>query len=160
MAVIGIITQNDNTIEIEEKIKKYDNHEKNLIIINEDNAENIKHVKFDVIVIFEEIEVTNNIKEVTARSKYIIVNSDFKNNLRLLDSNNVPYVITYGFSSKATITIISNENDEIILDIQREIENISKKKIESQEIKLESKFGKKHIYEEIAMKILEIMVKI
>ena len=37
---------------------------------------------------------------------------------------------------------------------------ISKKKIESQEIKLESKFGKKHIYEEIAMKILEIMVKI
>ena len=96
MAVIGIITQNDNTIEIEEKIKKYDNHEKNLIIINEDNAENIKHVKFDVIVIFEEIEVTNNIKEVTARSKYIIVNSDFKNNLRLLDSNNVPYVITYG----------------------------------------------------------------
>ena len=88
------------------------------------------------------------------------MNSDFKNNLRLLDSNNVPYVITYGFSSKATITIISNENDEIILDIQREIENISKKKIESQEIKLESKFGKKHIYEEIAMKILEIMVKI
>ena len=69
------------------------------------------------------------------------------------------YVITFGFNSRATITIISNENDEIILDLQREIENLNKEKIESQEIKLENNFNKNRIYEEISMKILTFLVK-
>ena len=50
-------------------------------------------------------------------------------------------------------------DDEIILDLQREIENLEKKKIESQEIKLENNFNKNRIYEEISMKILTFLVK-
>ena len=46
-----------------------------------------------------------------------------------------------------------------ILDLQREIENLEKKKIESQEIKLENNFNKNRIYEEISMKILTFLVK-
>ena len=160
MAIIGIITQNDNINEIEEKIKKYDINEGNIVIINEANAENIKNVKFDIAVIYEQIKPSKIIKTVVNNAKYLIMNTDFKENLQLLDSKNEAYVITFGFNSKSTITIISNENDDIIFEIQREIENIKGEKIEEGEVKFEKKFGKKHIYEEISMKILTILLKI
>ena len=160
MAIVGIITQNDNINEIEERIKQYEINEENIIIINETNAENIKNVKFDITVIYEEIKASTIIKNVINNSKYLIMNTDFKENLQLLDSKNIAYVITFGFNSKSTIAVISNENDDIILEIQREIENVKGEKIEECEVKFEKKFGKKHIYEEISMKILTILLKI
>lgn len=159
MAVIGIITKSNNIIEIEKTLEKYGIHEKNIVIISKHTIENIKNVKFDIIIIFDQIEDDDILKKVLDSSKYLIINTDFKENMKLLDMAEDKYVITFGFNSRATITIISNENDEIILDLQREIENLEKKKIESQEIKLENNFNKNRIYEEISMKILTFLVK-
>lgn len=159
MAVIGIITNNKNIIEIEKTIKKYKMNEQNIIIITKQTIENIKNVKFDVVLIYEEFEENDIIKNVLDSCKYVIINTDFKNNIKLLDVIEKQYVITFGFNSKATITISSNENDIIILDLQREIENLKRKKIESQEIKLENNFSKKRLYEEISVKILTFLVK-
>ena len=116
-------------------------------------------MKFDIIIIFDQIEDDDILKKVLDSSKYLIINTDFKENVKLLNMAEDQYVITFGFNSRATITIISNENDEIILDLQREIENLNKEKIESQEIKLENNFNKNRIYEEISMKILTFLVK-
>ena len=159
MPVIGIISKNENIIEIEENLIKYGINEKNIIIINEQNIANVCNVKFDILIIYEEITTTNVLKDIINNTKYIILNNDFKNNL-VLDNNYEVYVITYGFNSKSTIMIISNENDEIILEIQREIEDLQKRKIDVQEIKFEKKLSKKHIYEEIAFKILTILLKL
>ena len=159
MAVIGIITKSNNINEIEKTLEKYGIHEKNIVIITKHTIENIKNVKFDIIIIFDQIEDDNIIKKVLDSSKYLIINTDFKENVKLLNMAEDQYVITFGFNSRATITIISNENDEIILDLQREIENLNKEKIESQEIKLENNFNKNRIYEEISMKILTFLVK-
>ena len=159
MAVIGIITKSNNINEIEKTLEKYGIHEKNIVIITKHIIENIKNVKFDIIIIFDQIEDDNILKKVLDSSKYLIINTDFKENVKLLNMAEDQYVITFGFNSRATITIISNENDEIILDLQREIENLEKKKIESQEIKLENNFNKNRIYEEISMKILTFLVK-
>lgn len=159
MAVIGIITKSNNIIEIEKTLAKYGVYEKNIVIITKHTIENIKNVKFDIIIIFEKIEDDDILKKVLDSSKYLIINTDFKENIELLNMAEDQYVITFGFNSRATITIISNENDEIILDLQREIENLEKKKIESQEIKLENNFNKNRIYEEISMKILTFLVK-
>lgn len=159
MAVIGIITKSNNIIEIEKTLEKYGIHEKNIVIITKHTIENIKNVKFDIIIIFDQIEDDDILKKVLDSSKYLIINTDFKENMKLLDMAENQYVITFGFNSRATITIISNENDEIILDLQREIENLDKEKIESQEIKLENNFNKNRIYEEISMKILTFLVK-
>lgn len=159
MAVIGIITKSNNIIEIEKTLEKYGIHEKNIVIITKHTIENIKNVKFDIIIIFDQIEDDDILKKVLDSSKYLIINTDFKENMKLLDMAEDQYVITFGFNSRATITIISNENDEIILDLQREIENLDKEKIESQEIKLENNFNKNRIYEEISMKILTFLVK-
>ena len=159
MAVIGIITKSNNIIEIEKTLEKYGIHEKNIVVITKHTIENIKNVKFDIIIIFDQIEDDDILKKVLDSSKYLIINTDFKENVKLLNMAEDQYVITFGFNSRATITIISNENDEIILDLQREIENLDKEKIESQEIKLENNFNKNRIYEEISMKILTFLVK-
>ena len=159
MAVIGIITKSNNINEIEKTLEKYGIHEKNIVIISKHTIENIKNVKFDIIIIFDQIEDGDILKKVLDSSKYLIINTDFKENVKLLNMAEDQYVITFGFNSRATITIISNENDEIILDLQREIENLNKEKIESQEIKLENNFNKNRIYEEISMKILTFLVK-
>lgn len=159
MAVIGIITKSNNINEIEKTLEKYSIHEKNIVIITKHTIENIKNVKFDIIIIFDQIEDDDILKKILDSSKYLIINTDFKENMKLLNMAEDQYVITFGFNSRATITIISNENDEIILDLQREIENLEKKKIESQEIKLENNFNKNRIYEEISMKILTFLVK-
>ena len=159
MAVIGIITKSNNINEIEKTLEKYSIHEKNIVIITKHTIENIKNVKFDIIIIFDQIEDDDILKKILDSSKYLIINTDFKENVKLLNMAEDQYVITFGFNSRATITIISNENDEIILDLQREIENLDKEKIESQEIKLENNFNKNRIYEEISMKILTFLVE-
>lgn len=160
MSVIGIITTQNNIIEIEEKLKNYELNKKNIIIITEENISNIKNVKFDMIIIFDKIGQQEEIKKVVRESKYILLNSDYKENLKLIDEHINAYVITFGYNSRASITIISNENDEIILEIQREINLSENKKIECQEIKMNNNFAKKYIYEEISMKILTILLKI
>ena len=58
-------------------------------------------------------------------------------------------------NSSLNVETINNKNDSI----KKEIENLEKKKIESQEIKLENNFNKNRIYEEISMKILTFLVK-
>ena len=131
MAVIGIIEKNNNIIEMEKTLEKYNMNKENSLLC-----------------------------KIIETSKYLIINTDYKENLQLLSKIENTHVITFGFNKRATITIISNEDNEIILDIQREFENLYYEKIESQEIKLERKLGKKHIYEEISMKILTILAKI
>ena len=159
MAVIGIITKSNNIIEIEKTLEKYGIHEKNIVIISKHTIENIKNVKFDIIIIFDQIEDDDILKKVLDSSKYLIINTDFKENMKLLDMAEDQYVISFWFISRASITIISYENDVIILDLHREIDNLEKKKLESQEIKLENNFNKNRIYEEISMKILTFLVK-
>ena len=159
MSVIGIISNSNNIIELENKFKNELN-EKNIIGINEKSLKNFIHIKFDIIVIYNEMENTKVLKEIIKNSKYLIINTDFKENLSLLDDEINSSVITFGFNSKSTITIVSNENEEIILDVQREIENYNGKKIECQEVKIDNNCGKSHIYEEVSMKILTFLAKI
>lgn len=147
MAIIGIITNSNNIIELQN----------NLIIINERTIQNVRNVKFDVILIHEEIKENKKIKELINNSRYLIINTDFKDNIKLIGEDFKGVVITFGFYSKSSIRIISNENEEIILEIQREIKNLKGEKIECQEVKLNNNYGKNQIYLAIAMKILEIL---
>lgn len=160
MAVIGIITNKDNIIEEEEELKKYDIDTKNIIIINEKSIENFKNIKFDILVIYEKITVNESIKKIIKLSKYLIINTDYIENIKLLDEQIETCVITFGFNSKATVTIVSNENEEIILSVQREIINLQGNKIECMEIKMKNNNCKNRIYKDISMKILTILVKI
>lgn len=154
MSVVGIITNSSNIIELKGKT--------NIILINEKSIENIKNVKFDIIIIYHEIKQKEKIKQLISTCKYVVINTDIRENLKLLNGieETNTTVITYGFNSKSSITIVSNENDEIILEIQREINNLKNEKIECQEIKMQNNSEKNQIYLAIAMKILEILEEI
>ncbi len=154
MSVVGIITNSSNIIELEKKL--------NIIVINEKSIENMKNVKFDIVIIYQETKQNENIKQLISTCKYLVINTDIKENLKLLEGIDISEttIITYGFNRKSSITIVSNENDEIILEIQREINNLKGEKIECQEIKLQNNLEKNHIYLAISLKILEILEKI
>ena len=100
----------------------------------------MKNVKFDIVIIYQETKQNENIKQLISTCKYLVINTDIKENLKLLEGIDISEttIITYGFNRKSSITIVSNENDEIILEIQREINNLKGEKIECQEIKLQN----------------------
>ena len=154
MSVVGIITNSSNIIELEKKL--------NIIVINEKSIENMKNVKFDIVIIYQETKQNENIKQLISTCKYLVINTVIKENLKLLEGIDLSEttIITYGFNRKSSITIVSNENDEIILEIQREINNLKGEQIECQEIKLQNNLEKNHIYLAISLKILEILEKI
>ena len=69
-------------------------------------------------------------------SKYLVINTDIKYDLKILDKININ-VITYGFNSKTTITASSINEESILVCIQRNIKNINGKLIEQQDRKFD-----------------------
>lgn len=139
MPFIGIISDEsvENFIrrEILDELKL---RESSVLFIKEKSIENIRNIKFETIIITRKFRKVKLLKELLKNVKYVVVNSDIDTNLRLLD-NVQAVVITYGFNSKATITASSVKEDEILLCIQRNIENKNGQKIDLQEIKVEIK---------------------
>ena len=143
MAFIGIITSKRN----EEGLKKAliqnlnnVNLKHNIIVINENNIENIKNVKFDTIVINEEnpliFDKNELIKNFLKKIRFLILNSDIYNNIELINKLELN-IITYGLNLRATVTASSIESDKICISLQRTIENSKGNIIEPKEISLE-----------------------
>lgn len=160
MKVIGIITKNDNIIKTKEDLEKMNIKDKNIIIICEENIINVKNVRFDILIIAEEINKSHELNEIINNCKYLIINTDIKENIEITKYIKKCYVITYGFNSKSTITIISNEENETIIEIQRQINGLYGNKIDMQELKINRNLEKCSIYYEIAFKILRFLIKI
>lgn len=136
MPFIGIISdeKTGNCIrkEILETLKINEN---SIIVIKEKNIDNIKNIKFDLILINKEIDIDNKIlKKILNNSKYLVINIDTKFDIDILE-NNEQIIITYGFNTKADITTSSVEKDEMLICVQKDIRSYNNKIIEPQEIK-------------------------
>ena len=146
MAFIGVIADNKYEMQIKKlldnllnaKIKKY-----TIIVINDKSIENIKNIKFETILVMDlkrvekEEEILNEMFE---KLKYLVINADMDSSLNIINNLKVN-VITFGFSSKSTITASSVE-DNMLLCVQRKIINIEGKILEPQEIKTNITNGK------------------
>ena len=136
MTFIGIISDEavENSIrrEILEKLKL---RESSVLFIKEKSIENIKNIKFETIIIDRKFKNSEILKKILENATYVIINADIKNNLSILE-NIKATVLTYGFNSKATITVSSVEDEEIILCLQRILQTKSGKNIEPQEIRM------------------------
>lgn len=140
MPFIGIISkENDsnfikNTLTRNSKTNKFE-----IVNINKKSIENVKNIKFDILVINENIEnlLKNSkyLEDIINKAYYIIINSDIKNNLSLL-KNVRTNIITYGFNAKATITISSINDENMLLCIQRSVKDINGKIIDEQEFSI------------------------
>ena len=135
MFFIGIITNQKNEAYIKRELLKI-GIEKSVIFINERNIANIKNVKFETLVIDNKVENKLEFRKIIESSKYMVLNSDITMDLELMDNLNLT-VITFGFNNKATFTVSSIEENNIIICLQRIIYNKDEENIEPQEYKLE-----------------------
>ena len=132
MFFIGIISEEKNEKYIKEMLKHNINNS-NVIFINEKNIDNIKNVKFKIIVLNKEL-INKNLESILLNAEYLILNSDI--NVKLVENLNLK-VITYGFNSKATVTASSITEEEMLVCIQRNIVDMYNNKFEPQEINIE-----------------------
>lgn len=136
MSFIGIVSEEnvENTIQ-KSILDKLQLSEGSVLFLKEKTIENIKNIKFETIILARLFKSPEKLKKIIQKAPYVIVNSDIESNLVLLE-NIKATVITYGFNSKATITASSVQEDEMMLCIQRTMNNKNGEIIEPQEMKV------------------------
>lgn len=142
MLFIGVIAKKKDVQSIKRDIKE---KEIEIIEIKENNIENLKNIKFEEIIFLNDINLNENeytfMKELIQNSKHLIINTDISISiLRKIGIEKPIKIITFGFNSKATITISSVKDNKAMIFIQRDIMITGQKRIETQEkeIKLEN----------------------
>ena len=156
MLFIGLIAKKKDVQSIKKDIKE---KEIEIIEIKENNIENLKNIKFEEIIFLDDINLKENeytfMKELIQNSKHLIINTDISISiLRKIGIEKPIKIITFGFNSKATITISSIKENKVMIFIQRDIMIAEQKRIETQEkeIKLENN-------EKIYNKIVTFIIK-
>lgn len=136
MSIIGIIASERQTNQIKREIEKQ-NIKLEIVCINNKSIENVKNIKFEILVIQNSLDKVDEKKEyvraIIKNSKYILLNTDKTVNDDIFKDMNVK-ILTYGLKQKTTITASSIEEDKVIISIQRGFKNIKGKIIDQQEI--------------------------
>ena len=98
----------------------------------------------------------DDLVKIILNSNRIIVNADYDENLEPIKNLKLN-VITYGMNSKATLTLSSVNDNEVLLSLQRAIKSHRKELIEPQEIKISGKNLSKNLYMEMILAIFLII---
>ncbi len=136
MPFIGVIAdeKNENFIrrEIVEKLKL---RESSVLFIKEKSIENIKNIKFETIIIDRKFKNMEMLKKMLLNTNYLVINTDRIKSIEMFKEYNLK-IFTFGFNSKALVTASSVTEDGVLICVGNEIESISGKVIEPQEIKV------------------------
>lgn len=139
MSFIGIITNVKNeSYMVKELLKSF--KEEQVIFITDNNIKNMKNIRFETIVMDAKLKHIESLKVILSNTKYLILNVDIVLKPDTFDALNLT-VISYGFQSKATFTISSVSDSNIIICLQRIMKTINKKRYEPQEFEVESDEG-------------------
>lgn len=161
MYLVGIIEKTCNTIDTSRILEEKDIYKKCTITkMNQHNLSNFKNVKFDVLIINYKIDNEKCFKYLNIllnSAKIIILNIDYKENIKIVE-NVKTQVITYGFNKKSTVTITSCEENNIILELQREIISLNNLKLKTMEIKKSYETGRDGVHFYTSICILEIII--
>ena len=158
MPLIGIIAKKREVQIINKELKESDIK---IIEITKESIKNVKNISFEEIIVLEDIKLESEeykyMSEIISKTKYLILNGDIK--IGFLNEMNIERpikVITFGFNTKATISISSVKEEKIIVCFQRDIEKLNGEIIESQEkeIKL-SRENDKKIYTKLVIFIIK-----
>ena len=159
MSIIGIIASETETNKIRKEIKQDLKIE--LISINYKSIENIKNIKFEIIIIHDSLEKLKEkqeyLKEILKNPKYLLLNTDIAINENIFKDINTK-ILTYGLKQKSTVTVSSLGEKQVIISIQRAFKNIKGKMIGEQEIPVSlSKNSTKDLYNSlIKMSIINL----
>lgn len=154
MSFIGIITGQKNSVYAKNMIEKnLKNKNVTVIVINDKNIENVRNIKFETIIMTEEIKKEEYLKKILRNTKYLIINADMRYNVSILKDIEI-VAISYGFNHKSTVTISSIEEDNILVCIQRNMLDINGHLIESQELSIKTESKDKNFKIDITMGLI------
>lgn len=147
MSFIGVVSDNKCFDNLKEKIKDNNNDKAiNLIHINSKSIQNIKNIRFEAIIINNDLEklenYQQNLKKICVGSKYLILNTDINKKFDILKNEKIN-IITYGLNQKSTVTISSISESDILIYLQRNIKNINDETIEVEEKRIRTRENSK-----------------
>ncbi len=154
MFFIGIITDKNSENNIK-NIMKDKLKESEIVFLNNNNLENFRNVKFDSIVINNEIEDKYLLNKILEKSKYVLYNSDIKTKENF-SKDLYQNIITYGYNSKAVVTISSVTDESYLIYIQKNIDGYNKS-VGIQEIKFEKNKKNINAYDGMITTIIDII---
>ena len=158
MSLIGIVANKKDIQAIKKKISVYNG---DIIEINKQSINNLKNIQFDEIIFLKDIILQDSeykfMKNIISKARYLIINVDIGMDIFNKIKIEKPIkLITFGFNSKATITISSIKEEKIIVCLQRDIQRFDNKIIETQEKEIKINKGKvKKIYNELVVFIIK-----
>ena len=158
MTFVGIISDNKSFQVLNENI---DTQDYNLIQINNKSIDNIKNIKFEMIIINKELKSLEEkkliIDTLCMNSKYILLNTDLNKEFNF-GQKCKEKIITFGLNHKASVTISSITESSILIYLQRNIKDKNDKLIEvgEKQVKI-NKDNKIKVYEILIIYIFLIL---
>ncbi len=154
MSLIGIIAGKKCFENIKKKIvEKIDDETIHFIQINLRSIENIKNIKFETIIVEDNLDKFKNHKEILEKifenTEYLMINTD--QNPEKDKISDKPSRITYGLNQKANVTVSSISEADILVYWQKDLKDKEGKKVEIEERRIKR--------EEVrALKTYEILI--
>ncbi len=153
MSFIGIVAGKKCFENIKKKITEEIKDETiNFIQINLRSIENIKNIKFEIIIAEDNLDKFKNnqeiLKKIFENTQYLIINTD--RNVKE-EIGKMPNTITYGLNQKANITVSSISDTNILVYWQKNIQDREGNKIEIEERRIKKE-------EKNALKTYEILI--
>ena len=135
MSFIGIVASKKCFESIKKKItEKIKEETINFIQINLRSIENIKNIKFEIIIAEDHLDKFKNnqetLKKIFENTQYLMINTD-RNSKEEIEK--IPNVITYGLNQKADITVSSISDIDILVYWQKDLQDREGNKIEIEE---------------------------
>ena len=158
MTFVGIISDNKSFQVLNENI---DTQDYNLIQINNKSIDNIKNIKFEIIIINKELKSFEEkrfiIDTLCMNSKYIVINTDLNKEFNF-GQKCKEKIITFGLNHKATVTISSITESSILVYLQRNIKDKNDKLIEvgEKQVKI-NKDNKIKVYEILIIFVISLL---
>ena len=123
MAFIGIVSDHKEFEQIKRKLaNKLKIDDWTIILINANSLENVKHIKFDTIIVTKVLLADNQRQfywqKIGSQARYLIINGDIDFSDLLIGSLEAK-VITYGFNPKSTVIASSVTEENMLIDVQR-----------------------------------------
>ena len=151
MVLIGIVANKKCFEIIKTEIMKREK-QINIIHITPLSLENMKNIKFDTVIIEEDLKKYQNqkeqLKKICKEASYVIINTDINQEYKEIESKNL---ISCGINQNAIVTISSNSEEDILIFWQKSIENKIGNKIEIEERRIKKE-------EQSTLKIDEILI--
>ena len=158
MTFVGIISDNKSFQVLKENIGTQD---LNLIQINNKSIDNIKNIKFEMIIINKELKSLEEkkliIDTLCMNSKYILLNTDLNKEFNF-GQKCKEKIITFGLNHRATVTVSSITESNILVYLQRNVKDKNDKLIEvgEKQVKI-NKDNKIKVYEILIIYIFLIL---